>query len=352
MKKLFQKPITYFMSALLLAGVIASCSSDDDNGGDPTPDVDRAVLMDSIAVANNLLETTEEGTAEGQYQVGAKADLQTAVNSAQDVHDSNTVTQTQVNNAVVSLSQAMNTYRGRIIQPVASEALIAHWTFDEGSGATVADASNNGLDGALMAGHATLGGGAPTWVVDRFGEEGKALNFDRGGHIEVPFNLALNPEEITIALWVKIDSIWPGNYMVSQNRWEGYKLNMQEANKIFFTTKVDHNGETPIYDRDNEAPELEIDTWYHIAVSFVNGEMTFYIQGEEAKKWDNTPGTLFQLQEPMDFVIGQEMPNAEVPADYEWVLSHFNGSMDEVRLYNTALSATQVQTLYNQEKPE
>jgi len=240
--------------------------------------------------------------------------------------------------------------------PIAQANLVAQWTFTEGTGTTVADASSNHLNGTLMAGHSTfVGGGAlPVWSSDRYGTANKALNFQKGAHIEVPFSTLLTPAEITISLWLKIDTTWANNYFISEKYWEGYKFQIQDGNRPFFTYKTSDN---QYFDRDWNVNGLPNNEWHQIAVTLKNGEEAFYGDGALIYAWTNTTGTInTSLPNPQTFVIGQEQPNVLngiAPADdpSQWGVGYFKGSLDEIRIYNTALTSGQIQSIYDAEKP-
>jgi hypothetical protein len=357
MKNLFQRPIL-FLLALLMAGAFGLSSCKDDEG-DPVEVVDKAALVTAINAAKTMLDNTTEGNNDGEYPAAARSALQNAITAAEAVNTSTTVTQTQVNNAIVSLQQAVTTYEGAVITPIAEADLIGHWSFNEGSGTTAGDNSANGFDGTFKTGPAAWGAGTPEWVEDRHGEAGKALYFNEGANIEVPYNTALNPPQMSIALWVNSEEINANNRFMGMHSWNGYKFQLQEANKPFFTV----NTQEGIYDRDAEVNGLPLNEWHHIAVTFGGGNMVFYIDGTEVKRWENTPGEARSIAgSPYNLVFGQDFPTdqyAATPDNYdndqkiplEWG-GYFRGAMDEIRMYKTVLSASQIQSIYDREKPE
>src|SRR6187551_269963 len=134
MRTLLRKPFAFLIAAAVVAGfAISSCSDDDSGDGNNTEvTAKKAILADSISIAEDLLSGTEEGVQDGQYTNGSQAVLQAAIDAAQGVYDNTASTATQVANATVSLHQAMDIYRGKVILPVAAEDLVGHWSFDEG----------------------------------------------------------------------------------------------------------------------------------------------------------------------------------------------------------------------------
>lgn len=345
-------------AVILGVGFMAACS-DDDGGG---KGADKETLLASIAEAQDLLDNTEEGTSDGQYLMGSQTALSAAVTAAAAVAADKNATQTEVNNANVNLQAAITTYEGKVITPIAPANLMAHWKFDEGTGTTANDASDNNHDGTFETGHELWGAGTPTWTADRYNNANKAIYFDAGANIEVPYSTQLNPEKMTISLWMKQDvntpNILNNQYMVALNRWNGWKLNMQDSPKAFMTVKADVAGsEDPAYyDRDNADPILTQGDWYHVVVTFGDGHMIFYVNGTKVKDWDNTPGTGIDISaNPINLTIGQDLPTdkyTEAEGDFyvNWG-GYFKGVLDEIRIYNTPLTETQVTTLYNIEKP-
>jgi hypothetical protein len=338
------------MISLVAVGLIAITACDDDD--DPVG-VDKTELGAKIQEAENLIETTEEGTAEGQYMPGSKADLQETIDVAKGVNNDPDATQVQVNNTVVALDAAIAEYQASIVEAIAPESLVGHWTFDDGTGTTLTDHSGNDHHGTLMSGADTWGGGLPEWTTDRYDQPDKALSFNEGSYVSIPNSASLSPQNISIALWVNAAEIRESNRFIGLHSWNGYKFELQSINKAFFTV----NSSEGIHDRDADPP-LEIETWYHLAVTFGDGNMIFYINGSEAERWENTPGNALTVT-GNDLVFGRDSDEyAATTANYdddliiplEWG-GYFHGTMDEVRIYNTVLTIAQVQSIYNLERP-
>ncbi len=353
MKKQISRTIYLLSAVLIIAGIsFTSCKKDN------TPTVVKSALADSLTTTNALLANAVEGVAASQYQRGSKAVLQTTIVSIKAIYDDPASTQAQINSAIANLHAAVLLFKTQAIVPIAQANLVAQWTFSEGAGTTVTDLSSNHLVGALMAGHSTIvGRGAlPTWTADRYGVANQALYFKKGAHIEVPFQASLAPAQITISLWVKVDTIWANNYMISEKWWEGYKFQFQDGNKPFFTFKT---GDSSYNDRDWNVNGLPNDhLWHHIVVTLKPGEEDFYGDGIKIYAWTNLVGTggiNTSLPNPQTFVIGQEQPNTLTgiaPADdpSKYGVGYFKGSLDDIRIYNTALTAEQVLSIYNLEK--
>lgn len=347
------------MVALLLgAGLYTSCSNDDPEA------VNKAELQASIAQAQDLLATTIEGVAAGNYQRGSKSELENAIDIAQVIADLPEVKQTTVTGANANLQAAIATYQGKIIVAIDPNNLVGHWTFDEvtatAAGTTVKDYSGNNRNGAIRAGHTYFNGGAtgvlPALATDRYGDAGKALLFNKGANVEIPYNAALNSPSMTITAWIKLAEV-RNNRFVGLHSWNGYKFEVQDGNRPFMTI---HSTTDQYYDRD-AAVAIGQGAWYHLAASYTAGAMKFYINGILVKTWNDTPDPAVTLPTPYSLVLGCDFPTnqyAATPANYdadkkipaEWG-GYLHGTLDEVRMYKTALSDAQVTSIYDLEKP-
>jgi len=351
--RLMEKKSSILILAFILGFASFSCSSDDDDN-EIIVVVNKTELASKINEAQTLLDSTEEGTAEGQYERGSQKDLKEVVDLAQVVYDDSESAQIAVDNTVLSLVAATDEYMTKVIVPIAPEDLVGHWTFDDGTGSVLTDFSGNGFNGLLKDGSETWGGSLPTWTTDRYGNEGKALNFDLGAHVNIPYNTAINPSQMSISVWVKADESLESNRFMGLHSWNGFKFQLQAANKPFFTAATSDG----IFDKDTD-PALDLDVWYHLVVTAGNGEMVFYVNGTETQRWDDVAGTMAQVT-GHDLVFGQGSSQyAATTENYDndkiipldWG-GYFHGSLDEVRIYKSILSSSQVTSIYETEKVE
>ncbi|TAJ12474.1 DUF4972 domain-containing protein [Marinilabiliaceae bacterium JC017] len=349
--KRFKFNVNILLLAIFASFAVVGCS---DSDSDDEILVNKTALTSKITEAKTLIAESEEGTADGQYQPGSKAVLQASVDLAQAVVDDLEAEQLAVDNTVIALGKAIDAYDAQKVVPIAPEDLVGHWTFDDGTGKTVTDYSGNNFTGEFKNGPADWGAGFPEWTADRYGNEAKAILFDKGANIEVPYNTALNPSNLSISVWVRIDETRNNRFM-GLHSWNGYKFEVQDANKPFFTVASTED----IHNRDTD-PSLELNTWYHLVVTFGGGETVFYINGTETMRWDDTPGTAKPLATPYNLVFGQDFPTNKYAAssdnyDQDQIIplawgSYFHGAMDEVRIYKSVLSTSQVASIYNLEK--
>lgn len=84
---------------------------------------------------------------------------------------------------------------------------------------------------------------------------------------------------------------------------------------------------------------IDTDRWYHIAVTFDGTNYKLYIDGILEK----TTSGVNPTSNNVDFIMGAMSQNTDVPYNY------FNGWMDEIRIWNVALSVDQIRRMMNQE---
>lgn len=324
---------------------IAGC-----NNGTDCPTVDYTTLDAAIVQAQGIHDAAVEGTEIGQYQAGSKATLQTSIDLAQSVRNTDCVTQAELDAAKTNLDVAVATFQAAEVTDVSPANLVAHWLFNGDAN----DATANGNNGTPTAGHTFWGGGAaPALTTDRFGNPSYCYQFDKGSNIEVPYSTALNPQALTISLWINMEEQPNNDYIIALDRWNGWKLNLQDANFLFFTIKTTYNGNDQYYDRDSNPQAITAATWTHVVVTFTDGFMNFYVNGELKKAWDNTPGSPvavdnINLSIGSDLPTGQYSPDDSSPYYVNWG-GYFKGKIDDIRFYNIALTASQVTSIYTYE---
>ena len=86
---------------------------------------------------------------------------------------------------------------------------------------------------------------------------------------------------------------------------------------------------------------LPLNKWLHVAMTSNGRKTFFYIDGSSVGKTKAQTPTHSHVKSKGKFYIGVGTP-----------LGNFNGSMDDIRIYNRALSATEIKALYDLEKPK
>jgi len=324
---------------------------------DPPPCTtgDKTVLTQAIADAQALHDGATEGTELGDYIAGSKEALQASIDLATEVLNTNCVTQAQLDAAVVSLDAAVAAFEEQKITGISPEALVAHWLFN-GDGA---DATGNGHDGTASAGYSRWGSGMPALAEDRHGNADYCYFFQKGANFVVPQSASLDPPNMSISVWMKVDTLWPHGYFLSNDIWHAWKFQVPEHFKPFFTRHInldDGSGEAHVNEDSGFPLDWDPAKWQQLVMTYTKGKLIFYIDGELVREADIAPGTAIAPDAGIDFCIGQALPSAsytEIEDDpHQWKewLGYFKGWMDDIRIYNEVLTPAQIKTQYDYEK--
>jgi hypothetical protein len=347
--------LSFLLLATLWAGVITSCETVTNTGP-----VIKTTLGQTISAAIKLITTTYEGAASENYLRGSQSQLVIAISAAQAIYANAGVLQVDVDLANDALNAAIATYQTQKVQQIDPANLVGHWTFDRMPiptiGDPVRDFSGNGHDGVISRGHALWGQGIPTSGTDRYENIGQALHLNGGANIEIPFSSDINPAKMSISLWAKADVNLPiiGNqFLVALNRWNCFALKFDANPRAVFTVNPAENPGVLI--TEDNGTTLSQYFWRHIVVTFGDGHLKFYINGRLAKDWVHA-GTVIQQSPGVSLVFGQDLPTSAystTPADPNYVNlgGYYIGYLDEIRLYKSVLTATQVSSIYQLESP-
>jgi hypothetical protein len=227
-------------------------------------------------------------------------------------------------------SSSLTDYQVLISNPVYNEdGLVLSFHFNEGSGTVAYDSSGNGNNGNLVNG--------PTWVDGKFG---KALSFD-GVNDYVEANDSIGTfSYLTIAAWFKLNSL-PGSYATIYFNGDGsggndIHLAITSDGAIF--SRADAPAECDISIRKSSSGLVSPGNWYHVVVfDTVNDVKKVYLNGTLVQNVTYTcsiPTANYKDE------IGRAYDNSFLN---NW---YFNGVIDEVRIYNRALSDVEIQALY------
>ncbi len=353
MKNLFRIRTLMMLVLATTVMTLGSCKKDP-----VVIDGDHTALNATIAEAQALADAATTSLYPQTAIDNFKATL-----AAVKTSNATVITQVEINNLRTQLTEAMNTFMSQAYGFI-DEALYlnAGWHFDEGTGTTATAYSAVKHIATFYKGNTTImGAGAmsPSWVDGIKG--GKAIYLNMGAHLEVPYTTSFLPANLTIAVWIKPTELYENNYIVSQNYWNGYKLQTQGGGKPFFTYKKVDGG---IVDADNETDNsIKVNQWNHVVIT-VDGtskELKFYVNGTLTKTWTESSkgiGPLTQVlasPSPQPFIIGCVATDAELAANFmEWTTAdnfgYFKGAIDELKIYNIALVEGQIMKLYNDEK--
>ena len=192
--------------------------------------------------------------------------------------------------------------------------------------------SGSANDGSTFANHAAVNGASLT--TDRFGISNRAMAFDGvQGSATAPNASRLNSPNTTISFWVN-PAAFPAQgevYILSHGGWqERWKISMPSHGKPVFTT---HSNGACCSDMDSGKP-LELNKWTHVVMVHDGAKDIIYFNGEKVNE-KNVTGALDSTKYPLG--IGFD------PIDNG---NYFKGSLDEVMLFDKALTAAEITALY------
>jgi hypothetical protein len=194
--------------------------------------------------------------------------------------------------------------------------LVGYWKFDEGNGTTAYDSSGNGNNGTLVNG--------PTWVD---GKSGKALSFDGiDDYLDAGNGPSLQfGNNFTLEAWIKPNNMVGETLLIS-------KYGSNPPGGFYFETGAHallllayFNGTDWTY-AGSSVSTMKLNRWNHIVVTMNDTKTSYYINGLLTGTADNV----------------QMTPNAVNDLNISSASFPFNGTIDEVKIFNRALSAEEV----------
>jgi hypothetical protein len=335
------------------AFVLTSCNKEEER--EPT-NIDKTELQALYDDALDLYDNAVEGTNAGQYAAGSKAEFKTVIDAAKTVLDDEYTTEATVAAMETQLATAMEVFLSKKIQPVSTDYLIAQWLFN----GDATDNSGNGHDGELKSGHTNFYTGDPVepeLTSDRFGNAESAYYFDKGANIEVPYSSDLNPsEELAVSAWIYMESQDNNDYIISLDRWIGYKLNLQSEDKLYYTIRKQTDPDTWefVVDDDSNPFAVNANEWTHVVCSYAKeGVIKFFADGVKVREINDRGVTGDLMQVTKNLCIGQQLPTADYISEEPGATDgFFKGKMDDIRLYNKALTDAQALSIYTMENAE
>ncbi len=215
-----------------------------------------------------------------------------------------------------------------VTQNLLPSGLVAGYRFNEGAGTTTADLSGNAITGTLRNG--------PTWTT---GQYGGGLNFAGTSYVDLgsPAFLQLTGS-MTLTAWIRI-STNPGDdgAIVAKLGAAGWQLKTTPDTGQR-TLGIQISSSTGSTIQRYGSTVLSAATWYHVAGVYDAAARTLsvYLNGvlDNGALSGTVPAS--QYNDTLNVNIGQRTGNPGV--------FNFLGVIDEVHVFNRALSAAEIQT--------
>jgi hypothetical protein len=234
---------------------------------------------------------------------------------------------------------AMIIFVGSVARRAAASALtnaVGIWMFDEGTGTTFQDSTGNaGNTGTFE------GGDAFDTVTKKYGTSSMGstpiFSSGYGGRVDGFANGLTN--NFTVEGWLRMsDNTGFPTFISRADTATGHPNELQWV--IGTSPNVDGNRlDAFVYDSDSGAnvgdytdpiaTPINLNTWYHVAMTFLNGNVKLYVNGVQALSATNAavnPSGVGRL------VIGSDAIESGITDRYPW-----RGNIDDVRISNVVL---------------
>ncbi|WP_424099030.1 filamentous hemagglutinin N-terminal domain-containing protein [Moorena producens] len=319
-------PITISTNQLTLRdrGEISAATSGPGNAGNiSVTEADSVVLTNDSNILSEVRATSSGN--------GGKIEIWT--DSLSLTNGSTIATRTEGFNPVRLVQQVPQESETTYNQAVLGDNPIVYWSLDETSGSTAFNATGNGFNGTYEG--VTQGVPGISGTAGEFnGKKDTAVDI---GTVRSGSDLDISNQSFTVEAWIKPNEIGKSqSYFGIHNEDQGTN---DKGNSLYFRLTNQASVRFGDFPNDLETPDdiIEVDNWYHIVASYdkTSGNNTIFVNGREINR--NDQGA-FKGLDPR-ILIGN------------WTKSHnlnqpFNGVIDEVAVYNTALSPETVAQHY------
>jgi len=199
---------------------------------------------------------------------------------------------------------------------------VAEWRLEEGAGTVAHDTSGQASHGNMLPNP-----GGPSWGA---GKWGKGLQFDGvDDYVDAgsPSSLDITGNQVTVEAWVKWNQPQTGYPGIVDKLYGGaYALKASGNTPYFYVVANGQEGRTEY--TGGSGGDL---AWHHIVGTYDGANMRLYVDGVLVNTQAHPAGGNI-TSTTASLVIGRRAVNTQF----------FNGSVDEARVYNRALSDTEV----------
>ncbi len=223
-------------------------------------------------------------------------------------------------------------------QGVTDLNLLGWWKLNEGSGTTIRDLSGHNKHGTVYNSAGGLGPGGSVWVSDP--KRGMVLSFNGddasgayvdAGRIIPALRLA---DDFTWVFWAKqdvdqfADPLAGYNDVILGNRYGGTETPLQFIK--FTPTKFEYYNDDPSYTMATDYEDLPTGLWLHHAAVKKGATVTYYRNGVKAGA-----STLTKTMDENPLFMGGDAGG-----------ERWRGWLSDVRIYDRALSAVEIEALF------
>ncbi|GAB3641213.1 LamG-like jellyroll fold domain-containing protein [Spirosoma arcticum] len=195
----------------------------------------------------------------------------------------------------------------------------------------------------------------PIFTTDHRGQPNSAILLNgSGNYFYMADNSSLRPEALSISIWIRPNAINNVNdrmQVYNKSRWDDsafemyssmIKKNPDGGPGLIFLTDIKQNSQCQSgkqWQSFQFGSNPLLNAWHHLVFSYSGQSVRMYFDNVLVDQRDDLPASTID-----------ECPGGELKfgAQIKDLPNYFSGAMDDIRMYKRALTAAEVQTLYNQ----
>ncbi len=223
---------------------------------------------------------------------------------------------------------------------ISLEGLVGWWRFDNAS--LIGENDTRAFDWSGLGNNATITNGT---IINSSGKFKSAAWFDSRSWVEVASSSTLTPtRNITLVSWFNTRSKTQlYQKIISKTDTGGYQISINEnsvcpANKLCFLVYNTSGYSSVTYD----TSAISSDVWYQMVATYDGDTMRLYLNGTEVATNTAVAGLISYNANIL--CIGREVAGTVCGQD----ALGFNGTLDDIMIFNRSLSAQEISNLYNQ----
>ena len=209
---------------------------------------------------------------------------------------------------------------------VTGAAELLHLTFDEGTGFVANDSSGHCQTAVLQ--------GGASWAAGRIGPHSLALDLSLSSYAQLPSATIDTSAPFSVALWVRLSSLESNQTMLGIDGQHVSVFYLKASKEKFFFEANESDDATSANAFAAANGPYAIDTWYHLAGVFDGASLSLYVYG------------MLQDSRAHSMSFAAQGPTSIGRAKFaDALIDYTAGDIDDVRMYQGALTAEQVSAL-------
>ena len=197
---------------------------------------------------------------------------------------------------------------------------VGYWKLDESTSTIAYDFSGNGNNGTLYNSPAST-----------TGQIGQARSFNGANYVQVnnSSSISMGTSAHTVTAWIKLNSYGTYRPVVAKRSGGTVDFSYHINDSAGDGKMASYNGLNSV----GSTNAVSLGAWHHVAWVYSDGTISFYLDGASNGSASQTSGAA-------------NSANLYIGTDNGTTQYYFDGAIDDARLYNRALSATEIKNIY------